>query len=490
MIKISDIICNDNRQTDGIEELAANIKEIGLINPITLVRKGKKYEVAAGRRRFAALKQLGIEELADAQYVIAEADAEMIAFCENFHRQNLSIREEVEQLREIVQTRGESSVPAIAATLGKNEAWVRIRLRLLNLIPQFAKILDEGEAPISYLEEVGKYDAAAQERISVWMVTTANSLKKVKENIRDSAMIKLPASCPEECNTCPKNTATNTLFFTGEPAVCTDPKCAAGKIVQKVNALVQKAKEEKQEIYIVLDGFSDDDKAFKSIAKYLNPKWDFNFKKTGKKKVLIVGMGDPKTQNADVSYSGVKPAYCPPAQTKSKDKAQTAASSPTETADLKAQLKAKLEKLAGKRHAQALMKFVTFMEYPDTWEEVKNRFGETAKEKIKGLVLKYGYSTNFSRWEMKGKPATSGDIEHFYDIVLEGVVVKIASEVHEISKLTQKEIRDSYNKIEEFADDLAIDYQAEYLAPAEKSIPEPKSIADLRTAIKGAKRGN
>lgn len=488
MIKISDIICNDNRKTDGIEELAANIKEIGLINPITLVKKGAKYEVAAGRRRFAALKRLGIEELADAQYVIAEADAEMIAFCENFHRQNLSIREEVEQLREIVQTRGESSVPAIAATLGKNEAWVRIRLRLLNLVPRFAELLDEGTTPISYLEEVGKYDTAAQERIQVWHVTGSNSLQQVKERIREIATIKLPAGCPEGCNTCPKNTATNTLFFTGEPAVCTDPKCAAKKIVEKVNALVQKAKEEKQEIYIVLDGFSDDDKAFKSIAKYLNPKWDFNFKKTGKKKVLIVGMGDPKTKSADVSYSGVKPAYCPPVKTKEKDKTTSAPSAAPETADLKAQLKDKLKKLTAKRHAQALVDFVDFMEYPENWKAIKHRFGETADEKIKGLVLKYGYFVDFSRWKMDGTPATSGDIAHFFDIVLKGVAITIASELHQISQLTQKEIRDTYDKIKEFAADLAIDYQAEYLTPAETSIPEPKSVTDLRNAIKGAKK--
>ena len=41
---------------DSVMELAENIKQIGLINPITVKKKNGKFEIVAGHRRFLALK--------------------------------------------------------------------------------------------------------------------------------------------------------------------------------------------------------------------------------------------------------------------------------------------------------------------------------------------------------------------------------------------------------------------------------------------------
>lgn len=88
------LISSDFRtQRPDIGELALSIQTIGLINPITLVPQGEKYEVVAGRRRFLALTEiLQYTELeVGKQCIVTEQTEQLVVqFEENFRRQDFT----------------------------------------------------------------------------------------------------------------------------------------------------------------------------------------------------------------------------------------------------------------------------------------------------------------------------------------------------------------------------------------------------------------
>lgn len=117
-----------------IEELAASIKENGLIQPIIL-RKSSLfgYEILAGERRFRATSFLGLETI---PAVVKElSDDEMLkqAIIENLQREDLNPIEEAESYQNLIDkglTHDE-----IAKIMGKSRPYISNILRLLHLAP-------------------------------------------------------------------------------------------------------------------------------------------------------------------------------------------------------------------------------------------------------------------------------------------------------------------------------------------------------------------
>ena len=138
-LAVSDIDPNPNQPRtafDGgaLEELAASIKEYGVISPLSVRLHYGRYELVAGERRLRALRLLGAE-FADALILNApNAEAALIALIENLQREQLNAFEEAEAYQRIL---GEFSMTqeALAGRLGKSPSAVANRLRLLRLSP-------------------------------------------------------------------------------------------------------------------------------------------------------------------------------------------------------------------------------------------------------------------------------------------------------------------------------------------------------------------
>lgn len=166
-IKLTEIDCTDNRKMEGIASLAENIEVVGLIQPIVLAKaENGRYRVIAGRRRFRAVEQLKWESLTESQYVICAADPDFVAFCENFHRSNLTLAEEVEQFN---QLKSGHTIQELAAMLGKTPQYVALRLNLTNLSPAWKTVLENPEKYSQWtpakLEFIAKQPREIQEEV-------------------------------------------------------------------------------------------------------------------------------------------------------------------------------------------------------------------------------------------------------------------------------------------------------------------------------------
>lgn len=112
---------------DGLFELAENIKDNGLINPITVRPVGERYEVVAGHRRFCALKIAGIIRVPCVVRDLDDNQTFSVMAAENIERQDVDPVDEAAFISEFM-TRGNLDVRELAKKLKRSVAYVESRL--------------------------------------------------------------------------------------------------------------------------------------------------------------------------------------------------------------------------------------------------------------------------------------------------------------------------------------------------------------------------
>ena len=191
-IKIHDIMPNANqpRKTfneEKIEELAASIREHGIIQPIVVRKKSRGYEIVAGERRWrAAIKA----ELSQVPCLIRNLDDEqnmLIAIIENMQREDLNPIEEAEGLRQMTETFGMTQ-EQVSRSVGKSRPYITNTMRLLKL-PEYIR---ESIADARISAGHGRTLIAASDedmRKSIWE-------KMIKEGLSVREAEKLAAGSP------------------------------------------------------------------------------------------------------------------------------------------------------------------------------------------------------------------------------------------------------------------------------------------------------
>lgn len=480
-ISLDDILCEDNRKYDqkAITELAENIGALGLLNPVSLQRieDGKyRYKVIAGRRRFRALMLLERRELRDEEFRIISADADMVAFSENFHRQQLSVQEELEQLQLLTGKYGDDKVAFLAKELGKSEVFVRSRLRLLNLSDRWKKMLDNGGLPLAYLEEIGKYSKDQQEKISEYVVFGKKNVREVAEAIKDYLWVKLPKKHWPECDSCPKNPATDTFFFADCPASCTDRMCLIRKVGDDLEAILNVFKEKKMPVYLCSELNSYEQREY--VEKRFGCKFIYGFNKNPKKDNIIIihdaAISSTKGEVYDHQRGCV--LFGKSESPKGKPKG----------ASLKEQLEVQAKKLNGKRYAVAICALMKFLEDIDAAAETLLKRFYDKEMQIRCLILKYGHTSTFHEWDNPPLEDMEKDVIDtvYFSKILRGTIAKIHDRFRCLHRdCSQVDLPGCKKDIERWAADIGIDFHSEYLEKAIAANPETKRMIELKSKI-------
>lgn len=123
------------RQTfdqEKLEDLAASIKEFGIVQPLVVRKKGRGYELVAGERRLRAAILAGVDKVPVIIKNYDEAKMMEIALIENIQRDDLNPIEEAQGLRRLMQEFQLTQEQA-AEKVGRSRSAVTNILRLLNL---------------------------------------------------------------------------------------------------------------------------------------------------------------------------------------------------------------------------------------------------------------------------------------------------------------------------------------------------------------------
>ena len=125
---------------DGLEELAASIKEHGVLQPLSVRRTSTGLELVSGERRLRASKLAGLTEVPCIIVSVDGQESSLLALVENLQRRDLDFVEEAAALSSLIQTYRLSQEEA-ARRVGKSQSAVANKLRLLRLPPAALSVL-------------------------------------------------------------------------------------------------------------------------------------------------------------------------------------------------------------------------------------------------------------------------------------------------------------------------------------------------------------
>ena len=128
---------------DGLEELAASIREHGVLQPLTVRKVDGSFELVSGERRLRAARMAGLSEVPCIVIDVDGVCSSLLALVENLQRRDLDFLEEAMALDRLIHTYDLSQEEA-ARRIGKSQSAVANKLRLLKLSPQVLSLLRSG----------------------------------------------------------------------------------------------------------------------------------------------------------------------------------------------------------------------------------------------------------------------------------------------------------------------------------------------------------
>lgn len=115
-----------------LEELAASIREHGIVQPIVVISRGGYFEIVAGERRWRAAQLAGLEKMPALVREFSDAEVMEIALIENLQREDLNPLEEAEAYRTLLDE-FKLTQDQLAQRLGRSRPQITNTVRLLQL---------------------------------------------------------------------------------------------------------------------------------------------------------------------------------------------------------------------------------------------------------------------------------------------------------------------------------------------------------------------
>ena len=146
-----------------LDELAASIRERGLVQPLVVrpLGGGGRYEIVAGERRWRAAQRANLHEVPVVIRTLSDQEAIEIAIIENVQREDLNAIEEGEGYHALMQGHGYTQED-LAKVIGKSRSHLANTLRLLKLPKSVQDLVRGGDLSAGHARAlIGRADAAA-----------------------------------------------------------------------------------------------------------------------------------------------------------------------------------------------------------------------------------------------------------------------------------------------------------------------------------------
>lgn len=276
--QIAESRSNPRRQFDErkLTELADNIKQHGVLQAILVRPIGTdSFEVVAGTRRYRASKLAGRKTIPATVRELSDAQCLELQLIENLQRADVHELDEAQGYAALMQLQPDTyTVETLATKIGKSQAYVYARLRLLALIPEARQAFYDGKLTVAHAFELARLqpndqqrallECFPQHRTSAALLRdkraeAAVTVRELRQWIEREVHLDLtvaPFDPQDEtllpkagaCARCPKRTGSNPLLFpeVRQKSICTDRECYRAKVEALVE-LRAKPLEEKGE---------------------------------------------------------------------------------------------------------------------------------------------------------------------------------------------------------------------------------------------------
>ena len=172
---------------DDITELAASIKEVGLLQPIVVRRvddeegRAESYELVMGERRLRAAKEAGLKTIPAVVRYTEDQDLLRDALLENLHRVQLNPLEEAAAYHQLLED-FDCTHAELSKRIARSRSQISNTLRLMKLPPLVQRRLAAGVLSAGHARALlGLPDAAAMERLAQRIVAEGLSVRVTEE---------------------------------------------------------------------------------------------------------------------------------------------------------------------------------------------------------------------------------------------------------------------------------------------------------------------
>ncbi len=132
-----------------LSELAASIREKGIIQPLVVRRLEDHYQIIAGERRWRAAQKAGLKDVPVVIQDVSEDWAYEVALIENIQREDLNPIEEAEAYQRLIEG-FDLSQEEVAKRVGKDRSTVSNSLRLLRLPTKIREEVADGRLSMGH----------------------------------------------------------------------------------------------------------------------------------------------------------------------------------------------------------------------------------------------------------------------------------------------------------------------------------------------------
>jgi ParB family chromosome partitioning protein len=169
---------------DALQELAASIREHGVLQPILVRPIGPaRYQLIAGERRWRASKAAGLESIPALIEEIDDETALEISIIENLQREDLSPLDEAIMYDRMIQDHG-YSIRRLAQKLGKDKGYLENRLRLADAPDEIKQLVSVRKDTLSHAYELLKVqDPRRRRKLAEQVAKGELSLVKLRERV-------------------------------------------------------------------------------------------------------------------------------------------------------------------------------------------------------------------------------------------------------------------------------------------------------------------
>jgi len=175
-----------------LDELAASIREVGIIQPIVVRPKDhQRYELMAGHRRWLAASRAGKTTIPALIRPLDDRNAAALSLIENLQREDLNPLDAAQGLQRMLDEFGVAQKD-LAGLLGRSKADITLTLGLLKLLPDVQSYIRQGELTAGHGRLLYRLPPEQQKRLAKVAVTKGWTVRKLEEVIARQKSDSIP----------------------------------------------------------------------------------------------------------------------------------------------------------------------------------------------------------------------------------------------------------------------------------------------------------
>jgi ParB family chromosome partitioning protein len=168
----------------ALDELAQSITANGIVQPIVVRRRGERYEIVAGERRWRAAQRAGLRKIPAAVKEVSDEKLLELALIENIQREELNPIEEARAFRKLIDTIGLTQ-EKVAERVGKERSLIATSMRLLKLPGDIQRLIEETKLSAGHGRALLMVDdEAVQKRIARSIIEGSLSVREAERVIK------------------------------------------------------------------------------------------------------------------------------------------------------------------------------------------------------------------------------------------------------------------------------------------------------------------